>query len=215
MSQNVQAKVADFFATARQKNFAKGQMIAMAGEDPAGVMLLESGVVEQYDITPAGNRVTVNIFKPPAFFPMSWAINGTPNEYFFEALSDVVVRQAAADRTVAFIKDNPDVLFDLLARVYKGTDGLLKRLVLAASGMAANRLIFELLIEAYRFGSDVDEVTKQIKISRNSLAARSGLARETVSRELHKLQDEGLLTLSERSMVLSIEALEKKLLVTV
>ncbi len=172
---------------------------------------LVSGTVEQYHITPAGNKVTVNVFKPPAFFPMSWAMNHTPNSYFFAALTDAEYHQVSAAESVKFLEENPDVALNLLARVYRGTDALLRRLVLAASGFATGRLIHELIIEAYRFGEPVDTNHISISLQQDTLASRSGLARETVSRELRKLTSEGLVRPKKGKLILNIKKLEEKL----
>jgi len=211
VNKDITEKVEALFAEADERTYVKGDILTFADQDPEGIFLLLEGVVEQYDITPDGNKITVNMFKPSSFFPMSWAINRTPNVYFYAALTDVRVRRAHPDKVVAFLRDNPDVLFDLLSRVYKGTDALLRRLTLAAGGIASSRLIFELLIEAHRFGADVSGDKKLITIKHNSLAARSGLARETVSRELHKLERDGSLALTKRGIVLDIAKLEDQL----
>lgn len=192
--------------------YRKGTVLTQAHKDPRGVMLLLEGVVEEYDITPEGNKMTLNVFKPHAFFPMSWAINKTPNEYFFAAMSDVTIRYAPPEVVVAFLYDNPEVAFDLLSRVYRGTDALLKRLSLASAGVASHRLIFELLVEAYRFGTDAPNNKKHIKVRQSTLAARSGLARETVSRELHKMAVDRLLTMTKGGLVLDLERLKERLL---
>jgi CRP-like cAMP-binding protein len=215
MDPQILQKVTDHFSKSAVKYYAKGEIITHARQAPDGVSFLLDGVVEQYDITPEGNRLTVNIFKPPAFFPMSWAINKTPNEYFFGALTDVKLRQADAGQTIAFLRANPDVTLDLLSRVYRGTDGLLKRLMLAASGIAASRLVFELLLEAYRFGTATTDGRRLIKIRQHTLAARSGLARETISRELHKLAGEQLIALTRQGIAIDTAALEQKLALTI
>lgn len=215
INHKIQDKLAEFFLESDERTYRKGDTIIFANQDPEGVLFLVDGLVEQYDVTPEGNKITVNIFKQGSFFPMSWAINKTPNAYFFGALSDVKLKRAHPDAVAKFLQENPEVMFDLLSRVYKGTDGLLRRLVLAASGIASNRLIFELLIEAYRFGDEAYGAKKIIKVKQSNLAARSGLARETVSRELHKLQDEGLVRLTKQGIVLHVEALEEKLDFTV
>jgi CRP-like cAMP-binding protein len=199
------------FSKCKVRTYAKGTLIISANEEPEGISFLETGIVEQYDITPEGNRMTVNIYRPPAFFPMSWAINKTPNTYFFGALTDVNLRIENPAKTLIFLKSNPDVAYDLLSRVYKGTDALLRRLTLAASDIAANRLIFELLIEAYRFGQDIEDGRKLIRIKQNALAARSGLARETVSRELHKLEKDNRILLTKPGINIKMDSLEEKL----
>jgi DNA-binding transcriptional regulator LsrR (DeoR family) len=72
-------------------------------------------------------------------------------------------------------------------------------------------LIFELLIEAHRFGTDLGENKTLIKIRQSDLAARSGLARETVSRELHKLEARRLLGIAKRGIIFKTDELEKAL----
>ena len=211
MEQTILDKLHEHFDACELKTYEQGQIITLAGQEPTGVSLLVSGLVEQYDITSEGNKLTVNVFKPPAFFPMSWAINKTSNAYFFAAMTDVELRVAEADQTVRFLQDNPDVMFDLLSRVYKGTDALLRRIVLAASGIAASRLIFELLIEAYRFGAEADAGKRVVAVKQSVLASRSGLARETVSRELQKLEQEGLIQRSSHVMKIDVQRLEQKL----
>lgn len=211
MNTQIQDKIYKHFDSGIEVSYGEGEIITFSNQDPKGVSLLIDGIVEQYDITPEGNKITVNIFKPSAFFPMSWAINKTPNAYFYAALTDVKLKNADADKTVEFLRANPDVTFDLLSRVYKGTDVILKRLSLATSGIAANRLIFELLIEAYRFGVESGEGVRVVNIKHNNLAARSGLARETVSRELHKLERSGSLILSKKGITVYTKKLEKLL----
>lgn len=212
MNQPILKQVNDFFESSEERVYSKGDIITFANQEPEGVMFLQEGVVEQYDVTPEGNKVSVNLFKIGSFFPMSWAINKTPNEYFYAALTEVRLRRAHPDKVADFLRQNPEVMFDLMSRVYRGTDGLLRRLVLAASGIAANRLIFELLIEASRFGDGINSGSHVvIKVKQSNLAARSGLARETVSRELHKLENEGYLKLTKAGISLDVKKLQEKL----
>jgi CRP-like cAMP-binding protein len=142
---------------------------------------------------------------------MSWAINGTPNVYFYETITTATVKHSNPVKTVEFLKNNPDVSFDLLSRVYRGTDALLRRIVIAASGVALNRLVFELLIEAYRFGKEGENHQREIFIKQSILASRSGLARETISRELHKLASDEYLSFTKHGFILNINKLEKLL----
>lgn len=211
MNQHLQNKLHAYFDTYKTETYKKGSIITAAHQEPAGISFLIRGLVEQYDITPDGNKITVNVFKTPAFFPMSWAINKTPNIYFFAALTDVRLKQADTQNTVAFLKENPDVMFDLLSRVYKGTDALLRRLVMSARGVAANRLILELLLEAYRFGEKTEKDAWRVEIKQSVLATRSGLARETVSREMHKLVRAKLVTLTKQGFIVHTKRLEQEI----
>lgn len=214
MDNSIRDKIIAFFEKNPSHTVPKGTLLTLAGDSPKEITYLVDGIVEQYHITPQGNKVVVNVFKPPAFFPMSWAINATPNAYFFETLTDTTVKYSNPAATVAFLKSNPDVSFDLLSRVYRGTDALLRRIIVAASGVAVNRLVFEILIEAYRFGKDAD-THKEIFIKQSILATHSGLARETVSRELHKLATDKYLIFTKHGFLVDVAKLEELLDISV
>lgn len=189
-------KIEDFFGHYPKREFAKGEILIHAGEEPKGVLYLLEGQVSQYDIAANGNEVVVNVFKPHTFFPMSWAINKTPNRYFFKADSLVMAHQAPAGEAVAFLRREPEVVFDLLSRVYRGTDGLLRRTAHLMGGDARSRLLFEILNAANRFGSQGRDGATTVPLNEGELAKRSGLARETVSRAMQSLKVEGLVTVS-------------------
>ncbi|HEU0266170.1 MAG TPA: Crp/Fnr family transcriptional regulator [Candidatus Saccharimonadaceae bacterium] len=206
---NTQEKIATFFARGKNTFYARGSTIILAGEQPPGVMYITRGIVEQYDATAGGDKVTVNVFRAGAFLPMSWAITNTPNTFFFAAYTDVSAQLVDAMAAVTFLKSNSDVMYDLLRRVYIGTDALLHRLALAAHSPACDRLSNELLIEAYRFGTALSATENRIRITHAALAERSGLTRETVSRELHQLAKIGLIRLSRQSIDIDIKQLEE------
>lgn len=209
MADTIAQKVQDFFAAYPVRTFEKGQIMVQAEEDPAGVFYLLSGRVNQYDISPAGLNIVVNVFKPGAFFPMSWAMNHTVNHYFFEAAETVRLHQAPPEEAVQFLRANPDVLFDLLARVYRGMDGVLRRTAHLMGGDAKSRLLFELLNAAYRFGEVREDGTVFVPLNEGDLARQSGLARETVNRTMQQLKQRELVRVGHRGTVIaSIAKLE-------
>lgn len=186
-------KIEQFFEKYPSRHYRKGHILVHAQDEPSHVFHLLEGKVKQYDISYRGDEVVLNIFKPPAFFPVSYAINKTPNAYFFEAETDIELKLAPTDDAVNFLKSNPDVTFDLLSRVYKGTDGLLGRLAHLMAGSARSRVLYELLIEARRFGTARGKGVA-ISLTESDIGKRAGLARETVSREIRKLKDEDLIS---------------------
>ncbi len=203
MTDDVATKIEKFFAGYRSRKYEKGQILILSGDPADFVYHLKSGRVKQYDVTYRGEEVVLNIFKPPAFFPMALAINKTPNNYIYEAETDIEIQQAPADEVVRFIKDNPDVTFDLLSRVYRGVDGLLSRMVYLMASSANKRLILELLIEAKRFGETLPNGGTKISISEKDLGTHAGLSRETVSREISKLKNDGLIERNKNGIVIA------------
>jgi len=214
MDTNVAKKIENFFIKFKNIKYKKGEILIRADDDPNGILYLVSGNVCQYAISQKGDEFVVNIFKPISFFPMSWAINDEPNEYFYEALTSVEIYRAPKEKVVDFVKNNPDVLYDLMSRVYKGTDGLLRRMTYLMAGNAYARLLTELIIHAKRFGKKNEKTTRiEIKVSEKELASQAGMTRETVSREMKNLKDKRIVTFDKNVLAInSIEELEKELL---
>lgn len=213
MDVKIQKKIDDFFTKFKYQKYKKGEILVRADDNPKGIFYLKKGFVKEYAISKKGDELVVNIFKPASFFPMSWAINGTPNMYFFEAITDLEVCRVPKDRALEFIKTNPDVLYDLLSRVYKGTDGILTRMTYLMAGNAYARLVTEVIIYAKRFGKRGDDKNVfEISLSEKDLAASSGMTRETVSREMKTLKDKDLVSFRKNTLVIkNLKELENEL----
>lgn len=194
MKPAITSKLTRFFANYPVRRYAQGDIILFADNTVPPVLCIAKGRIAQYDIAENGNKAMLNIFQPPAFFPMMNAINGTPNRHFYEALTDVQLRAAPPEEAVQFLRDNPDVTFDLLSRLYSGVDGLLGKVTQLMAGTARARLVLELSIAAQRFGAEAADGAKVVRFTETQLAHQTGLARETVSRELQKLKKEGLIS---------------------
>jgi len=212
MDEKVKIIVEAFFSSFPVHSYKKGELLVRADDQPRGVMYLTKGSVKVYAISHKGEEVVVNIFSVGSFFPLSWAIADLDNSYFYEALESVTLRRAPKDVAIEFLKKNPDVVFDLLTRMYRGVDGLLLKMTYLMGENAYVRLVGELLVSVKRFGT-FTEGTCSVKITERELAARTGLTRETVSRQIHELKKKGLLTLTRDAVhITDITSLEKETL---
>ena len=198
MDEEIAKKISNFFKKNKFQKYRKGEILIRADDNPSGIFYLTKGMVREYAITKSGEEVVVNIFKPFAFFPVSYAMNGTSNAYFFEAVTDLELWKAPIDDTLKFLKDNPDVTYDLLRRVYKGTDGILKRMTYLMAGDAHSRLIVELIIHAERFSKGSNSV--ELQLTETDLASQTGMARETISRQFRILKDKGLVAVNNNKI---------------
>ena len=209
--EGIAKKVDEDFAKYPERTYKKGQILFYAGENPTHVFYILQGRVRQYDISYRGDEVVVNVFRPPAFFPMSWAMNQTENKYFYRTEDTVKVRIIPVEDALEYVKSNPDVLYDLLGRVYRGADALIGRLVQLMAGSAKSRLMFELSNEARKLGADGSEPV-QLEITEGDLAARTGLSRETVSREVHDLKESGMVSIAKNGVrIEDLDAINSKL----
>jgi CRP/FNR family transcriptional regulator len=207
-------KVEVFFTQFNSFHFQKGASLIAANDVPKTIYFLKEGNVKQYVISNDGDELLLNIYKPHAFFPLMMELGRVSTTYYFEAMSEIKGWAAPKEKVVEFIVNNPEIVFDLLQRVYKGVDGLLLRMQYLMSGNAHTKLISILLISAKRFGK-VESNGTQIKLrfTEKDLAAQAGISRETVSRQLQILKKKKLIEIKNKVLVVpDVSKLEEALL---
>lgn len=204
MTTSSQSDLSAFFSRYKSKTYPRSSTILRSEEEPQGVYYLDSGYVRFYSISPEGKELTLNIFKPGSFFPMTWAMGDRPNNYFFETLSDAVITLAPKKEFLNHLRQDPETLFDLSRRIMVGMDGLLTRMEYLLFGSAAQRVASVLLLMARRFGvsNGNGEVKINLWLTHQQIANLAGLSREPTSLEMKKLEREGLLASSSGELLI-------------
>lgn len=212
MDIDVQKKLDNFFGKYKIQKYKKGEILIKADDEPSGVFYLKEGIVKMYAISSNGEELTINIYKPHSLFPMSWVFNNTISNHYYEAVTPVTVWKAPKKRVLNFLQKEPSILLDLLRRIYRGLEGYFMRMEYLMKGNAEARLITELLISAKRFGEKLGSSTLvKLKLTEKDLASQSGIARETVSREIKKLKEKNLINFKKGSLVIyDLQKLEEE-----
>lgn len=202
-----------FYQQFTVRKYKKGEILIRADDDPQGIFCLKKGYVRQYTISKNGLELTLHILKPTSYFPMVWAINGTPNVYYFEALTAVEVGRAPRDQVVQFIKDKPSIIFSLMSGLLEDYAETLTRVEHLVFSDAYRRVISILLYIANHFGepSKKGHVVHH-RFTQQDIATLVGIARETASNEMVKLEKKGLVKYIDHSMLFKdISLLEREL----
>lgn len=192
MQPKIQKLLISFFAKSELKSFAKGEIVIQS--ESKRIFFLTAGVVRMFSSSKEGVEVTLNIYKSYALFPMSLILNNKPDKYTYDALTEVEGYFAPKKDFKNFIKNNPGILFDLLKRIYLGLDGFFMRVEALILGNAYLKVLTQLIIHARRFGQNQqDKIIFDWHLTHHQLASQTGLARESVTKEIKKLQDKGLI----------------------
>lgn len=202
-----------FYKQFKTRHYKKGEMLIRADDDPQGIFCLKKGYVRQYTISKTGYELTLHILRPITYFPMVWAVNGTPNVYYFEALTPVEVGRAPRDEVVSFIKDKPDIIFELLSELIERYAETLTRVEHLVFSDAYRRVISVLLYIAKHFGEKSDNgIMIGYHFTQQDIATLTGVARETASIELVELKKKGLVKNVGHSILIeSVKKLELEL----
>ena len=198
----------EFYGQFKTRNYKKGEMLIRADDDPQGIFYLTKGYVRQYTISKTGFELTLHILKPISYFPMVWAVNGTPNEYYFEALTAVEVGRAPRDEVVSFIKDKPDIIFELLSELIEDYAESLRRIENLVFSDAYRRVISVLIYISKHFGKEnKNGIIITHRFTQQDIATLVGVARETASNEMAKLEKKGLIKYIDHEIF--IESIKK------
>ncbi len=195
--------VQEFISAYSKKKYAAAQTILHADEQPSSLFFLEEGIVRQFSTSVEGTEHTLNLYKQDTYFPLSWALNATPNRYTFEAVTACTIRSVPVSELLTFLHTQPTVVFELLQRVFKGLDGMLLKMEQQTTGDAYTKLVVSLILLARRFGTATsDGISVSLHLTQNDLAAHAGLTRETVTRLLLKLKSKKILTHKNQSIAI-------------
>jgi len=202
-----------FYKQFQIRNYKKGEMLIRADDDPQGIFCLTKGYVRQYTISKTGFELSLHILKPISYFPMVWAINGTPNLYYFEALTPVEVGRAPRDQVVDFIKDKPTIIFALMSELLEDYAETLTRVEHLVFSDAYRRVISVLLYIAKHFGEVSDKgIIVHHRFTQQDIATLVGVARETAGIEIVKLEKKGLIKYVDHAMLFeSVKKLDQEL----
>lgn len=197
MDQSVRQKTNEFFKGQKFIKYKKGDIIIRPDDPIFGIYLITKGFVRQYAISEEGDEVTINLFRPQAFIPMMIVLSGTDNKYYFEAASDVEAFRAPTEKTLEFLKSQPEVLLDLTKRFAQGLIGLSQRIENLMFEDASTRINSLLNYLTGRFGEKQgSQILINLPLSHKDIAAWANLTRETTSRQLERLTKEGIITYS-------------------
>ncbi|NCN06554.1 MAG: Crp/Fnr family transcriptional regulator [Candidatus Pacebacteria bacterium] len=203
----------DFFAQFQLRSYKQGEMIIRADDDPRGIFCLTKGYIRQYVISRAGGELTLYILQPISYFPMVWAFNNTPNVYYYETLTPAEIGRAPRNQVLDFIKDKPDLIFELMSELLRRHEESLARIEHLVFSDAYRRVISMLLYVAKYFGAkNKDGIVVNHRFTHQDISTLVGVARETVSIEMGKLVQRKFITFVGHTMIFSdIVRLEQEL----
>ncbi|MCL4353424.1 Crp/Fnr family transcriptional regulator [Patescibacteria group bacterium] len=182
------------FAKSRSIIYQRHEVILRPEDIPGGVYYLKKGFIELYALSEAGEKLTLIIFKPGDVFPLAWAVGDIPNRYYLSAMTGIELKRCSKNDFLAFIKNEPAVLYELLNHVSVRLHGLLERTEYLVFGSSYDKVASILLICAMRFGKKENgNIIIQVPLTHKDVAELVGLTRETTSLKIKKLEKEGLI----------------------
>ncbi len=206
-------KLFDFFSHHKVIRYKKGEILLRPGDIPQGIFFLKKGFVRLYSISESGEELTLIIFKQYNLFPLVWAVNNAPNEYYLEAMTTPTeIFRAPKEDFLHYLSFNHDVFFFVTGRILSRLGRLLRRMEYLAFGNSYQKVASILMICAEHFGRIVNgKIIIEVLLTHKDIATMVGVTRETASLEIKKLENKGIIGYRNRLIVIkNVKKLQKE-----
>lgn len=175
-------------------HFKKDEVIIQGDEEPEGIYLIKSGFVKAYSISHEGHNNLLLIHKTGEFMPLPWALDGGHTTgMFYCAMTDVDVLRANKNKLRSAMGNNAWLSSEILAQTVNIISVYTQRIQTLEYRSARERIISELIYLSARFGErHGKEMIIRAPITHQDIADSINMSRETASRALEMLSQNGL-----------------------
>lgn len=194
-----------------RRKYKKGQVVFWEGDLSDRFVIVHEGKIKTFKYTREGKEQILYILAEGDFFGDLSLLKKGVFQSNGEALEDVSVCTIAKDDFDKILKENPEIALRVLESVHDRLERL-ENLVQTLSTKDMEARIASLLINfAKNFGYKRDDkIVLDLSLTREEMANFIGVTRETMSRKLSSMQDEGFIELvgNKRIIINNLEDLE-------
>lgn len=187
----------------RARTFAARSPIYLPAEKADSVFVLSSGRAKICHITPEGKQSILSFIEPGELFGELAIFDQEQREEYAETISKCNVVMISREVMQQLMEDHADVslqITKLIGLRRKRIERRLKQLLFLSNRERLTHLLLEL---AEQYGKTTAEgLDIGIKLSHQDLANVIGSTRETVTVVLGELQNEGLISVGRRKVVI-------------
>ena len=206
------------FLTSRliSRKYGSGELIFSEGDGCAGLYVVHSGNVRIFKSSAGGREQVLSIDGPGSSIAELPVFDGGNYPASAQAVSDSTLLFFSRQDFQALCLQHPEVALKVLRVV----GGRLRRLVGIIEELSFTTVRHRLIALLVRLGKaggtrNGDAITLTLPANNSELAAQIGTVRELVSRNLSRLQAEGLIAVDNRAMKIpSLKRLEEELQVS-
>lgn len=184
----------------RLLRFKKNQVISSTSDKDV-IMLVIKGYVKRYFITDSGSLGVQIVYGPQDVFSLTKILNllgqsiyDGPEVYYYETMSDTQVYAMDINTFFEAVEKDPLLYKDLFAEAGYHLKTCVHSIENISLGNTYSRVAHELLFNAKEFGDDTKEgVRLALPLTHQDIADILGTTRETVSKAIIKLRQEGVI----------------------
>jgi CRP-like cAMP-binding protein len=178
----------------------RGARILSRGDRLDGLYMLMSGSLKLYMLSCSGDERVLRILAPGDSFGEAIMFNRMPSPVFVEALTSARLAFFPREAITDVLTRTPDFTDTMLRSMSNLMHQLIQDLETCCLHNALQRTVNYLLRMAD--AAPAPHVEVQLPASKAVVASTLNMSAETFSRELHRLQDDGLVEINRRVLYL-------------
>ncbi|HEX5689143.1 MAG TPA: Crp/Fnr family transcriptional regulator [Roseiflexaceae bacterium] len=185
--------------------YPSGHIFFVPEEYTDRLLVLRSGQVRIYKLSPEGRALTMLVLQPPAIFGEMMLVDDWVQDSFAEAMSDCVVGALGRDDLREVLATYPAVALRFMAVMSQRLRALERKLADVAFKSVPQRLAALLLNLAAIVPADAnpDEPLAVVRYTHQQLAEMVGSYRETITKTIGEFREAGLIRVEEDSIQLT------------
>lgn len=197
-----------------RRQYAKGELIILEGSSLEGLIIINKGQVKAFRDTLEGREQILYIFAEGDFFGEKNLLRNQKATYNVEALEATNICMIKKSDFQKLLREYPDIGIKIMEELCSRLERLENTIESMGAKNVEARVSSVLLEFARKYGKEHRKgLLIELPLSREGIASYIGLARETVSRKMSLLQDEGIIEMigNKKVIITDKEALEKSI----
>ena len=196
------AEMRTLCARVSKRQFGRGETLFSEGDECRGLFVVAAGKIRIFKLSAAGREQVLAIEEPGSSFAELPVFDGGVYPASASALEETEVLFISRKDFQNYCREHPEVALKVLAVV----GSRLRRLVAIIEDLSFTTVRHRLISLLLRLADTSGTATKQgvrleLSETHQDMAAELGTVRELVSRNLSRLQAEGLLEISGRMIL--------------
>lgn len=177
-----------------RKRYSRGEMIVIEGSRLNSLIIINSGKVKAFRDTLEGKEQILYIFSQGDFFGEKNLLINQNAQYNVEALEETNVCTIEKDDFKKLLREYPEIGMKIIEELCNRLERLENAVESMGTKNAEERINAVLLEFARKYGKeDQSGIVVNLPLSREGIANYIGVTRETVSRKMNLLQEEGII----------------------
>lgn len=209
--------LSQFFRKQHHVDYAREEVVFDSDSDYQRVFFINRGYVKSYFIGSDGDYNILTIYGPSSIFPLGPTLRDDIGKspfhltdiVYFEAITDVDLHFAQTSDLLNYCEQKPKAYREMLAALIDNYDLYLSRVEGSLMKRARQRIAHQLIVLSNLFSSEMyGQFVFEVPLTHQDIADSLGMARETVSREMEKFKQDGIIeTKDQHIIIIDIEKL--------